>query len=213
MYNEDSACAFFPVRSKSQRTVFSSSCHHFAPALLNTWFIQLLGCPPSTCSGASFIHLPELFLQIIFSATLFCWHTHPSPGTISASPSVHNSRWFSDFFFWGGVCVSGDTCKKFSKTEEGVNEQPTVTTGVICSIKEREDFYAVCASYTERYRHHGNKLVRQQQGTTLRLTITRDIISGGETSKALEFWFLLQPQSHLLLWTSFEFPVCKLKMG
>lgn len=78
VYNEDSACAFFLVRSKSQRTVFSSSCHHFAPALLNTWFIQLLGCPPSTCSGASFIHLPELFLRIIFSATLFCWHTHPS---------------------------------------------------------------------------------------------------------------------------------------
>lgn len=88
---------------------------------------------------------------------------------------------------------------KISKTEEGVNEWPTVTSEEICSIKKR-GFYAVRASYTERDRHHGNKLVRQEQGTTLGWTITGDIISGGETSKALEFGFLLHPESHLLLW-------------
>lgn len=190
-------------------------------------FLQFL---PSFCSctAENLIHSASW----LSSQHLLRCFFHPSPRTVPtdyffchnlllAHPSLpgnHTSKPFCSqqqviLWFWGGLCFRWDLQKIFSKTEEGVNEQPTVTTGVICSIKEREDFYAVCASYTERYRHHGNKLVRQQQGTTLRLTITRDIISGGETSKALEFWFLLQPQSHLRLWTSFEFPVCKLKLG
>lgn len=41
---------------------------------------------------------------------------------------------------WWGIALQVRAASKISKTEEGINEWPTVTSKVICSIKEREDF-------------------------------------------------------------------------
>lgn len=90
---------------------------------------------------------------------------------LGSIPQIHSSRLFSVLHLCTQPSPSTScphsasqvtAASKISKTEEGVNEWPTVTSEVICSTKER-GFYAVCASYTEGDRHHSNKLVRQEQ--------------------------------------------------
>lgn len=135
MYEEENARVFFPESKSQGRNTFLQFLASLCSYTAESWLILLL--PGSTtCSGASFVHLPGLFLQIIFCATVLFWYAHPSqePHQPALLPIPT-----------GGLCRQEPVFQvrattRLPKTEEGVNEWPTLTTGIICSIKGREDF-------------------------------------------------------------------------
>lgn len=138
MYDEENSRVFLPERSKSQgRNTFPQFLASLCSYAAESWLIPLLpGSFPTTCSGAPFIHFPGLFLQVIFHAMILLWYAHPSQEphqpALLPTPTGGLCRWKPAFQ------VRATT--RLWKTEEGVNEWPTLTTGVICSIKGREDF-------------------------------------------------------------------------
>lgn len=137
MSEEENARVFFPESKSQGRNTFLQFLASLCSYTAESWLILLLpGCFPTTCSGASFVHLPGLFLQIIFYAIILLWYARPSQEThrpallpIPTSGLCRREPVFQ---------VRAST--RLSKTEEGVNEWPTLTTGIICSIKGREDF-------------------------------------------------------------------------
>lgn len=124
------------IAAKVTEPVFPSSWYFSAPAWMKSWFIHLLpGCYPSICLGASLVHLPDSFLHIISRFTPFPFQHNPPQE--SHQPS--RPPWKMMLSWWGPTLQVG-AASKISKTEEGANEGPTVTSEVICSIKKREDF-------------------------------------------------------------------------
>lgn len=136
MYYEESAHVFFPGSSGSRRrncflqflTLFSSCMDEKLIHSAFSWLLSqhLFRCffspsPRSTATNYFLLHAPSL-------------PTQPSPRTTLANP--HRQVMLR----WWGPALQVRAASKISKTEEGVNERPTVTREVIFSIKEREDF-------------------------------------------------------------------------